>query len=112
MEDKASLLEPLFEKALSYSKTSSELLQLKALAKASDLISQMVSRLVLTVFLMLFIIIMTIGISLWLGDLLGKSYYGFFIFGAIYFIIGVLIIIIHPQIKKRVNDLIISQALN
>jgi hypothetical protein len=78
MEDKINFIEPLFEKAEEYGKTSCELFKLKALDKTTQVISTFVSRGAVVLFLSMFNVIVNIGIALWLGDILGKPYYGFF----------------------------------
>ena len=113
MEDKNNFIEPLLERAESYGKTSYELLKLKAVDKTADLTSTIISRGAAVLMLYMFIVIVNIGIALWLGDLLGKSYYGFFCVAGFYAIIGgVLFFFMHDSIKKRVSNSLISQMLN
>lgn len=112
METPASLVESLFEKAENYSKTTIELFKLNAIDKSADVVSSLVSRLAILMVVTLFILIINIGIALWLGDLLGKSYYGFFIVGAFYALIAILLHAYrHEWIKNPVSNTIISQML-
>lgn len=113
MEDKINLIEPLFEKAEAYGKTSYELLKLKALDKTAEVVSTFVSRGAVVLVISIFIIIINIGVSLWLGDLLGKQHYGFFCVAGFYGLIGgILYFLMHNRIKKSVSNSIISQMLN
>ncbi len=112
MEVKSNLIEPLLEKAEAYGKTSFELLRLKALDKTADVASTLASRSLLTIVLSLFVLTINIGIALWLGDLLGKHYYGFFIVASCYGLVAIVLLIIHPFIKGRVNNAIIKQLFN
>ena len=112
MEAKISLIEPLLERAEQYSKTSFELIKLKTLDKAADVTSTLVSRLLLTIVLSLFALTLNIAIALWLGDLFGKSYYGFLVVASFYGFIAIILFFIHPLIKARVNNSIITQMLN
>lgn len=113
MEDKINFIEPLFERAEEYGKTSFELFKLKALDKTANIVSTFVSRTAVVLFLSMSSIIANIGLSLWLGDLLGKLYYGFFCIAAFYGIIGgVLYFFMHKWIKKRISNSIILQLLN
>lgn len=112
MESKSNLLEPLLEKAEAYGKTSFELLRLKSLDKTADVASTLASRSLLTIVVVLFVITVNIGIALWLGDVLGKSYYGFLIVAACYGLAGVILLFIHPFIKTKVNNAIIKQLFN
>jgi ABC-type dipeptide/oligopeptide/nickel transport system permease component len=107
-----SLVEPLIERAEQFGKTTFELIKLKSLDKAADVTSSLISRLLLTVVLSVFIITLSIAIALWLGTLLGKNYYGFFIVASFYGIAGIILFFIHPAIKTRANNVIIKQMLN
>jgi hypothetical protein len=112
METKASLIEPLLERVEQYSKTSYELLKLKSLDKAADITSGLIARLLLIGVLCLFTLTLNIATALWLGTLLGKFYYGFFIVASFYGLIAIVLLFIHPIIKVRVNNTIIKQMLN
>jgi len=112
MNAKDSLIEPLLEKAEEYGKTSFELLKLKSIDKAADVSSQVISRLVIGIVVLIFTIFLNIAIALWLGDLLGKIYYGFLIVAAFYGIIGIILFSVQPAIKKSVNDSIIKKVFN
>ncbi len=109
METKIILLEPLLEKAEAYSKTSFELLRLKALDKAADVSSTLASRSLFVLIVSFFAFCINIAIALWLGDLLGKAYYGFLIVAFCYAIVGIILLIIHPFTKSRVKNAIIRQ---
>jgi hypothetical protein len=113
MENKVIFKEPLLERAEAYGKTSYELIKLKAVDKTSEIVSTLVSRGAAILMLSMFIVIVNIGIALWLGDLFGKSYYGFFCVAGFYAIIGgVLYFLLHNRIKKAVSNSLISQMLN
>ncbi len=113
MEEKINYIEPLIERAEEYGRTSIELIKLKALDKTAAVASTAVSRGAAILFLSMFTVIVNIGIALWLGDVLGKSYYGFFCVAAFYGILGsILYFFMHNWIKKQVSDSIISQMLN
>lgn len=112
MDDKSNLIETLFERTQEYVKTSFELLKLKILEKASEVISSIISRLILTIFIFLCLLMLSIGASFWVGEMLNKIYYGFFIVAAFYAISGiVLYFFIYNRIKKRIGDSIIKNAL-
>jgi hypothetical protein len=112
MEDQASLFESLIEKGEQYGKTSLELLKLKTLDKSADVTSTLVSWLIVVIFAVLFFLILNIGVALWLGELLGKSYFGFFVVAGFYAVLALLSGIFRKQlIKKPVNNSIINQVL-
>ena len=112
MEAKANLIEPLLERAHEYSKTSFELLKLQSLEKTAEVTSSFISRFLLAIFVSLFALTLNIGVALWLGDLLGKNYYGFLVVASFYGIIGIIVFFIHPLIKERVSNTIITQMRN
>lgn len=112
METETNLIEPLVEKAEAYGKTSFELLRLKALAKTADVSSTFFSRALLILMITFFAFIVNIAIALWIGDLLGKAYYGFFIVAGFYALVSIILFIIHPNIKKGLNNSIVKDLFN
>lgn len=113
MENKVLFIEPLVEKAEQYGKTSYQVIKLKAIYTTTKVASTVASRGVFILTISMAIIVLTIGVALWLGEILGKSYYGFFCVAAFYAIIGgILYFCLHNKIKKYVSNSIISQILN
>lgn len=113
MENKTTIFEPLFERAQAFGKTSFELYKLKAVEKTSGISSTFVSRAIAFFVLFLFVLMASFGIALWLGDVLGKAYYGFLCVAGFYGIVGgVLYFFMHNWIKKGVNNSIIKEILN
>ena len=112
MENKTSYFEPLFERLEEYSKTSFELIKLKTLEKTTEIFSIYISRgLALFVF-SIFIVFANIGLALWLGDLLGKTYYGFLCVAGFYAIVwGVLAFVLDGAIKRSINNSLITKFL-
>lgn len=113
MENKTTILDPLLERAEIYGKTRIELFKLKAVDKTTKVISPIVSRIIAISVLTFFLLMLNIGVALWLGDLLGKMYYGFLCVAIFYGIIGgVLFFFMHTWLKKQVSNSIIKQMLN
>jgi hypothetical protein len=112
MEDKNSSFENLIESAEEYSKTTFEILKLRAIDRTSGVASTFVSRLVAVTIIFMFLLIGSLGIAYWLGDMLGKEWYGFFIVAGFYGITGfILYFFMHKWLKKRVGNSIIKQVL-
>ena len=112
MEDNANLLESLLEKATEYGKTSFELVKLKALDKSSDIVSTIVPRLVVIALLSSFLLFLNLGLALWLGEILGKTFYGFFVVAAFYGFAGLIIhFFMHKRLKKIVSNYFIKKVL-
>ncbi len=113
MEDKIIQITPLLERLEQYGKTSCELIKLKAIEKASGTISHAISRTIFLVVFFIFITLFNIGVALWLSELLGKIYYGFFCVAGFYGVVGgVLYFFMHNWMKRRASNHIISQMLN
>jgi membrane-associated HD superfamily phosphohydrolase len=112
METQASLIESLFAKVETYGKTTYELSKLKALNTTTIVTTTLVSRLSVILMISMFALVFNIGIALYLGELIGKSYYGFFIVAAFYLVGGIVLhFFLHKWIRKPLTDLIITQAL-
>ena len=111
MDDKATMLEKLQEKAERYAKISIELLKLKAIEKTADVVASMASRVTVIIFFAFFVLILNIGLALWIGDLLGRSYLGFFVLAAFYLLTGLIVKAFrHQWIKKPVINYFITQV--
>lgn len=91
MENNTTPIESLFEKVEDYGKTTLTLLKLNAVDKSADVFSFLAIKMIIFLFVVLFLFTLSIGVSLWLGELLGKSYYGFFVTTGLYFLIGLFV---------------------
>ncbi|HEV8515324.1 MAG TPA: hypothetical protein VGQ59_18705 [Cyclobacteriaceae bacterium] len=110
MNDIATPIETLFEKAENYSKTSLELFKLTAIDKSADVVSSLVVRFSIFMVGVVFMLVINIGIAMWLGELLGKPYYGFFVVAAFYAMVTTLLYVFrHEWIKTPVSNSIITQ---
>ena len=112
MEDNVKLIEKLLERVVEYGKTSAELLKLKALDKASDVFSSLVLRSVAIILIASFMLFLNFGLAFWLGEIIGKSYYGFFLVGGFYILIFVVIFLfMRKWIIRITRDYIIKHLL-
>src|ERR1035437_6956703 len=84
MEDNPNLLETLLERASEYGKTSIELAMLNTLDKTTDIISSFIPLSVVIILFVSCLLFLNLGLALWLGELLGKPFYGFFMVAAFY----------------------------
>ncbi len=113
MEDKESSLDTLIERTENFIKTSKELYRLRAIDKTSEIISGMASWLVIVIIFALFFMILNIGLALWLNEILGKPYYGFFVLSGLYAVLTLIILIFNKRwIKRPIRNSIISQLIN
>jgi hypothetical protein len=113
MENEPSSISLLFEKAVDYLETRIELFKLEAVNMLSEILSSMFSSLIIIVFFAFFIFMLNIGVALWIGDILGKTYYGFFIVAGFYIVVGFIFYLARNKwLKRPVSNLIIKKMLN
>lgn len=112
MDEKANLLETLLERVKDFSLTSIELIKLKTIDKVADTISEIIPLSVLAVLVASFLLFLSLGVALWLGDLLGKAFYGFFIVAGFYILLGIIIrFFLHKWIKRLIGDYFVRHIL-
>jgi fatty acid desaturase len=112
MDDNTKLLESLLERASEYGKASFELVKLKTLDKTTDVVSSLVPQSVVIALIASFMLFLNLGIALWLGDLLGKTFWGFFVVAAFYIFAAIVIhFFMHNWFKKLVGNYIIKRVL-
>lgn len=106
------IIEPLLEKAQAYTTNTIELLKLQAMERTAKVGTSMITRLILTVVVSFFIITVNIAIALWLGEMLGKAYYGFFVVAGCYALAAVILVAARPFVKKRVHNAVVRQMFD
>jgi hypothetical protein len=112
MNNNATTIETLFEKATDYGKTSIELYKLQAIDKTAEVVSSLATRLVITIVVALFIVSTNIGLALWIGELLGKTYYGFFVIAGVWGLVAIMVYAFRNQwIKQPVSNTLITKML-
>ncbi|MBG6111595.1 hypothetical protein H4V97_000630 [Flavobacterium sp. CG_23.5] len=112
MDNRATTIEMLFEKAEVYTRTTVELAKMNAIDKSADVLSSLLSRLTVIIVVAMFALLLNIGLSLWIGELLGKTYYGYFAVAGAYFILAIVINSFKDEwIKLPVSNFIIIKML-
>lgn len=110
MKDKVIIVEMLIEKIEQYAKTSVELYKLKAIDKGTDVFTSVISRVVIIAIIALFFFLITFGLCYYLGEVLGKTHYGFFAVAGIYFFVGAICLIFRKSwLELPLNDFIVRQ---
>lgn len=105
-------VEMLFQKAEDYASATIELLKLKAIDRSADIASSVITNLVISLVVALSVLTANIGIALWLGELLGQYYFGFFAVAGFYALIALLVYSFrHQWIKEPVSNAVIIQML-
>lgn len=112
MEDNTRMIESLIEKAADYGKTSFKLVKLKAIDKTSNVVSTLIPLSVVVVFVLFFMLFLNLGLALWLGKILGETFYGFLLLSACYGITAIFIrVFMYKWLKKLVCNNFIKQVL-
>jgi hypothetical protein len=112
MGDNEKSIESLLESAYNYGKSGYELVKLKTVDKISDVVSSLIPHSVLFVVIILFMVFFNLGLAFWFGELLGNTFYGFFIIAVFYAITGlVLYFFMHKWFKRKIYTFLIKQLL-
>ena len=95
-----------------YIKINQELYTLKITEKVAETISAVFCRLIIGMFAFVFIFMLTMGLSYWLGELMGHTYLGFLVIGGA---VGLITLVLYwrrnTMLRKPIMDSIIAQLL-
>jgi hypothetical protein len=109
MEDKVNMIETLLERVTELGKTSFELYKLKTVEKTAEVISTVVPHAIVYILFSSFMLFLNLGLALWLGQIIGNTFYGFFVVAAFYAVIAVFVhLFFHKWLKRVVNEFIIK----
>jgi len=112
MEDQAKLFESLIGRLEHYAQSTAELYKYKAIDIFADAVSSMCAYVVIVLFAVSGFMILNIGIAFWLGELLGRMYFGFFAVAGFYALASCLFFVVRLRmIIKPLRNVIVSQAL-
>lgn len=112
MEPSPNQIELLVERVEAYASTSFELSKLRIVEQGIPVVTLIVSKLSVIAVLALFAVLLTIGMALFLGELMGKTYYGFFVVAGFYLLLGIILqLFLSSWIRKSVSDLFISKFI-
>lgn len=106
MNDDTTPIGKLLTEVRGYSKTKIELLELYAIKKFTNIISSLTAQLLITLIVISFISLINTGAALWIGELIGKSYYGFFVVGGFYILITIVFYIFRNRLIGINNSII------
>jgi len=113
MENQQASIGSLIESAGDYLETRMDLLKLQAVNRSSDVASSIVSGATIALSILFAITVLNIGLSLWVGELLGTTYLGFFVVTGFYIVLALLLYIFrHAWLKGPVSNKIIKKMLN
>ena len=100
MENQSSTVESLIDRVKIYVETRIELLRLKAIDKSSSFLSLLISMIIVILMSFIFIILFSVGLALLIGEMLGKTYYGFFIVAGFYLLVGLILFAFRNKLLK------------
>src|ERR1035437_5612938 len=113
MEGKPTNVEELFQKIKEYADVRLNLFKLKSINKFAGFMSLSITLIILIVIFSTILLCITIGAALLIGEWVGKIYYGFFIVGGIYLIIGLVIYTLRGKvIKTKVRNKLIKELID
>lgn len=111
MQTQEQTIEAVVIKIEAYVKTNVELVKLQAIDKTADISSKLISRTLLLVAFTFFVLFINIGLSFWIGELLGKNYMGFSIVAGFYLLLSIILIISHRALIFKIKNYFINQLL-
>jgi heme A synthase len=112
-EEEPGLLDEFTHHFKSYASTLYELYMLKTVQKITSGTSSVLVLAIVVLFAIFLIGFAGIGTALWLNQVLGHPYCGFFIVAGVYALICVLIYVNRKKgIRRSIQDLMIEQMLN
>jgi hypothetical protein len=113
VETPAKEIEQLFDRLEAYSDTTLELVKLKSLQVGTKVVTSLVSKLAVIVMVTMFLILVNIGLSIYLGGLMGEMYYGYFTVAGLNLLVALLLhLFLQRVINKTLGQAIISQILD
>lgn len=113
MENQISTVESLFENAGKYIETNVNLLKLKAVDRSANAFSAIFYKLIIMLVVFSVVIFIGVGLALWLGELFGKTYYGFFTVAGLFIITGILLYAFRKELlKQSFSNLFVKEILN
>jgi hypothetical protein len=112
MQEEPTDIDILLSDAGDFIETKATLWKLKTIESLADVSGELVAGLAMIVFASFVVILISIGVALWLGEILGKSYYGFFIVGGFYAIIALIILVRRERwLKDTFSNMLIRKIL-
>ncbi|RNI33671.1 hypothetical protein EFY79_18105 [Hanamia caeni] len=113
MEKDPTAVEELFYKLKDYIETTVDLFKLKAINKVSAFTSTVIVSIILIILLFLIMICISVGFALLIGLWLGQAFWGFFIMGVLYLIIGLILFASRSKLlKEPISDKFIKELID
>jgi hypothetical protein len=111
-EEQQHDIDILLTDAGDYLETRTTLWKLKAIESLSDVSGELVSGLALMGIVALVVLIFSTGLALLIGHWIGRSFYGFFIMGGVYSILGLIFYACRNRwLKEPFSNMLIRKIL-
>jgi hypothetical protein len=88
MKEDPTLIDTLFKRVTEFSVTYIELLKLKTINRASEVLSAIFPDLIVSTLMLVFLLFANLGLAFWLGDVFGRVYFGFLTVAGFYLLLG------------------------
>jgi hypothetical protein len=112
MEEQQHDIDTLLSDAGDYIETRSTLWKLKAIESLSDVSGELVSGLALIGIASIVVLILSAGLALLIGYWVGHSFYGFFIIGGLYAVVGLIFYAFRNHwLKEPFSNMLIRKIL-
>ena len=109
MEDK-SKIEKIYERVEQFALTSIELYKLKAWQKAAEIATTVATSLLMGVFGLLFLLFVSVGLAVYLGEIMGRMHYGFMVVSGIYLLLAIIVYALRARVlKDKLNTYIVRK---
>ena len=106
-------VEELLHQLKEYVSLRIHIAQLKFSSKSSLIASSLLTYMLVFMVVFFFVLVLTIGISLWIGNLLGEWYLGFMIMAGFYLLLGCILYAFRNQwVKQPLNNLIVKEMFD
>ena len=113
MEKARGLLQDLVDKAEIYATSTLEVAKLKAVKTTAEVTGIVISHVVLLVVLSSCLLMLNIGLSIWIGELMGAMHLGFLIVSGFYLLVALAVyFLLQRVIHEPITKYIIRKFLN
>lgn len=112
MDTNYEIVETVFKRIENLTTNQTALIKLKLYNKTADLATFLAMKAIIVTVLGLFFILLNIGLSLWIGEMLGKTYFGFFVLAAFYAVAAIFIkTSVYKYLQQQINMRVLSKIL-
>lgn len=109
MKNEFNVADTLIERMKEFGIAYAELIKLKAIKLASEIISAIIPDVIFSLLMFTIVLLFTIGIAIWLGGVMGKLYLGFLLIGSFYLLIGLIShFIMRGWLKRQLGNYFIK----